>query len=145
MIHVQIDKRYAGLRLASRLRRAAQATLNDQKARPTDELSIVVTGDKKMRDLNQKYLGEDGATDVLSFPSGIKQGYLGDIAISLPRARLQAKAGGHALAHELQLLTVHGVLHLLGYDHAQPYERERMWAVQRKILAQLGVSISPTE
>jgi probable rRNA maturation factor len=145
MIHVHINKRYANLRLASTLRQAAEAALKEQKAGPTAEISIEIAGDKKLRDLNRKYLGEDHATDVLSFPSGAKQGYLGDIAISLPRARAQAKAGGHPLTQELQLLTVHGILHLVGHDHTQPKDKQRMWAIQRKILAQLGVTVAPTE
>lgn len=145
MIHVHVDKRYAKLRLPSLLRRTAETALAQQTTNPEAEITIVIAGDKELRSLNQKYLGEDHTTDVLSFPSGADQGYLGDIAISLPRARAQAAAGGHALAHELQLLTVHGILHLLGYDHADARQKERMWAAQRKILAQLGVSIAPTE
>lgn len=145
MIHVQVDKRYAKLRLASSLRKAAVAALKSQGVGDSAGVSIVLTGDKKLRELNKNYLHEDHATDVLSFPSASDDGYLGDIAISLPRARAQAKAGGHAVTAELQLLTVHGVLHLLGHDHGRPKEKARMWAAQREILKNLGVSIAPTE
>jgi probable rRNA maturation factor len=67
--------------------------------------------------------------------------YLGDIAISLPRATAQAEAAGHPVAAELQLLTVHGVLHLLGHDHAEPEEKAAMWAAQAAVLATLGVTL----
>jgi probable rRNA maturation factor len=68
-------------------------------------------------------------------------GYLGDIVISLPRARHQASAAGHSLNDELQLLVVHGVLHLLGHDHDTPNRKKKMWAVQDEILRNLGVRI----
>ncbi len=68
--------------------------------------------------------------------------YLGDVIISYPRAQAQAQAGGHALPAELQLLVVHGVLHLLGHDHGAPAEKEAMWALQAEILQRLGCAIS---
>jgi probable rRNA maturation factor len=71
--------------------------------------------------------------------------YLGDIAISVPMAKRQAKAGGHSLKSELQLLTVHGTLHLLGYDHEEAEEKKLMWAAQSSILAQVGAEITSPE
>jgi probable rRNA maturation factor len=68
------------------------------------------------------------------------QHYYGDIAISIPRARAQAMTRGHEYHDEVQLLVVHGVLHLLGHDHASPEERDEMWSVQAKILTKIGVS-----
>ena len=65
--------------------------------------------------------------------------YLGDILISMPRASQQAAVAGHPLEAEVQLLVVHGVLHLLGYDHAEPEEKRRMWAAQADILSSLGL------
>ncbi|MGH2523455.1 MAG: rRNA maturation RNase YbeY, partial [Anaerolineales bacterium] len=92
-------------------------------------------------------LGHDYPTDVLSFPSeetdpetGMR--YFGDIAISFPHAHAQAAAGGHPVAAELQLLVVHGVLHLLGHDHAKRAEKARMWAAQAEILKKLKAPIS---
>jgi probable rRNA maturation factor len=94
-------------------------------------------------------MGEDAPTDVLSFPFGdlpsaarIREAasqpgqptYLGDIAISFPRAKEQAAAAGHSVEAELRLLVVHGVLHLLGHDHAGPADRARMWQAQEEIL-----------
>ena len=69
--------------------------------------------------------------------------YLGDVVISAPRAQAQASAGGHAYVEEMQLLVVHGVLHLLGHDHGEPDEKQRMWALQSEILAELGCTLSP--
>lgn len=116
-------------------------------------LTILLTDDAYLRDLNSRYRGEDHATDVLSFPAGdpLPGGeslleYLGDIAMSIPFAQRQADRAGHALEAEAQLLAVHGVLHLLGYDHIEPSERAAMWAAQAAILRRLGLEgIQPTE
>ncbi len=117
---------------------------------PESALSLKITGDEEIQTLNRDYLGKDAPTDVLSFPvpfddpeSGIP--YLGDIIISLPTASRQAESGGHAVEEEIKLLLVHGILHLLGYDHATPEEKAAMWALQDKILTQLGIQAKPTE
>lgn len=127
------------------LERAARATLTQQGQSPEADLSIVLTDDKRLRELNREYLAIDAATDVLSFPASESDPetgapYLGDILLSVPRARAQAKAAGHALEAEVQLLVVHGVLHLLGHDHAKPMEKARMWKAQAEIMAELGLS-----
>lgn len=126
------------------LRAAALAALAHQGA-PPGALTIRLTGDTELKRLNRDFLGHDYATDVLSFPSeAIEAGlrYFGDLALSLPRAAAQAKAGGHSLKAELQLLVVHGVLHLLGHDHATRRQQARMWAAQAEILTNLGSRIS---
>jgi len=84
------------------------------KGRAFDAL---ITGDSELRRLNRDFRGKDYATDVLSFPSDGANGHLGDIAISLGRARAQAREFGHGIEQEVQILMLHGVLHLLGYDH----------------------------
>ena len=84
------------------------------KGRAFDTL---ITGDAELRRLNSNFRGKDYATDVLSFPSGEDGAFLGDIAISLGRARAQAREFGHPIEHEVQILMLHGVLHLMGYDH----------------------------
>jgi len=84
------------------------------KGRAFDTL---ITGDAELRRLNSNFRGKDYATDVLSFPSGEDGTFLGDIAISLGRARAQAREFGHPIEHEVQILMLHGVLHLMGYDH----------------------------
>jgi probable rRNA maturation factor len=108
-------------------------------------LTIVLTDDEQLHALNREYLDIDAPTDVLSFPASEKdpetaRRYLGDILISIPRAEAQAQAAGHALEAEVQLLVVHGTLHLLGYDHAEAEGKARMWKVQAEVLERIGVS-----
>lgn len=126
------------------LERAAKAALEHESQPIDSDLSIILTNDARLHELNLNYLGVDAPTDVLSFPasetdpeSGAR--YIGDILISIPRAQAQAEAAGHPLEAEVQLLFVHGILHLLGYDHAEPEEKARMWKAQFEILASLGV------
>jgi probable rRNA maturation factor len=129
------------------LARAAEATL-EHEGLPAAELSILLSDDAKLAALNKSYRGVDEPTDVLAFPAGEdgtvpeEMGYLGDIAISVPRAREQAAEAGHGVMEELQLLVIHGTLHLLGHDHAEPDEKERMWSAQRAVLAALGLPAS---
>lgn len=147
MINVQITEPFEGQIAPDILEKAAQTALDDQEAPENAELTIVVEGDQAVQQLNKQYLGIDAPTDVLSFPAGEVDPetgnlYLGDIIISLPRATAQAQAGGHELFAEIQLLVVHGVLHLLGMDHAEPDEKAAMWAVQRSLLDRLGVRLT---
>ncbi|MCL4257331.1 MAG: rRNA maturation RNase YbeY [Anaerolineales bacterium] len=149
MIHFHIDSRYAAHKFERKLKQAVQATLQHQRA-PQAELTVVLTGDARLRALNRQYRGMDKPTDVLSFGdidqlSESGNLYLGDVVISVPRARAQAKAAGHSLHAELQLLAVHGALHLLGHDHASPAQRRKMWAAQDAILDELGLEIRSAE
>ena len=117
---------------------------------PSGEITIVLTDEQTIFKLNQQYRGHDAATDVLSFADGSLDPtsggvYYGDVIIAIPTAENQAEAAGHTLEAELALLTVHGVLHLLGYDHTSGEERDRMWAVKGTILAQLGYQITLPE
>jgi probable rRNA maturation factor len=128
------------------LQQAARLALQQGGASPQVDLSIVLTDDEEISQLNLQFLGIDAATDVLSFPSGEQDPdtgipYLGDIIISLPRAQSQAEAGGHTVEDELRLLTVHGVLHLLGFDHAETGDRDHMWRLQDAILEDLGCAV----
>lgn len=109
------------------------------------DLSIALTDDRHLHELNLDYLGVDSPTDVLSFPAAetdpeTESLYLGDIAISIPRAMQQAQSAGHPVEAEAQLLVVHGVLHLLGYDHATEEEKAVMWAQQARVLEKLGLA-----
>jgi len=104
------------------------------------ELSVLVTGDTKMRQLNRAYRGLDKTTDVLSFAGA--PGWdgppvaLGDVVISAPRALAQAAERGHTLADEMLFLLAHGILHLAGYDHeATAAERRKMERAQDKLFA----------
>ena len=84
-----------------------------------DSVSVLFTSDRRMRELNRTWRGKDRPTDVLSFPgSRTPEGrHLGDVAISLPTARRQARAAGHETERELRILLLHGIVHCLGYDH----------------------------
>ena len=128
---------------AGLLERAALAVLSQEAA--NGDLSIVLTDDTHLQKLNSEYLGLDAPTDVLSFPASeidpdTKVPYLGDILISIPRAVEQAKTANHPLEAELQLLVVHGGLHLLGFDHAMPEEKEKMWSAQTQVLNSIGLA-----
>lgn len=134
------------------LQTAVTAALAREGA-PAGEVTLLLADDARLRELNRQFRGVDAPTDVLSFPAGEdvpslpgEPPYLGDIAISVPYAARQAAAAGHSLAAELQLLAIHGALHLLGHDHGTPGEKARMWAVQAAILEGLGLGgITPTE
>ena len=104
------------------------------------ELTVRVTGDRELRRLNREFLGEDHATDVLSFPSGdLASGYLGDLALSWPAVGRQAEAFGHPPEVEAALLAVHGLLHLLGWDHATQAEEREMTRLTLACLARSGL------
>ena len=111
---------------------------------PMSELSIQVVGTDVMTDLHVRYLDEPGPTDVMSFPmdelrpgregATSEAGMLGDVVLCPEVAAAQAEAAGHSTTEELLLLTVHGILHLLGFDHAEPAEEKEMFDLQRKLL-----------
>ncbi len=110
------------------------------------EASVLLSNDETLLGLNREHRNEDHASDVLSFPnsginpeSGAK--YIGDIAISLERAETEAKSANHAFEAEIQLLTIHGLLHLLGYDHTSSSAKKDMWKIQNEILDLLHVDI----
>jgi probable rRNA maturation factor len=140
MIHIESEFPFS----EDLLRHAAHAALTHESQSLDYELSIVLTDNARLHELNLNYLGVDSPTDVLSFPASETDPetgarYLGDILISIPRAQAQADAAGHPLESEVQLLVVHGVLHLLGHDHAEPEEKSRMWKAQAEILESLGL------
>jgi len=143
VIHIETNPTLKNAPASDLLERAALAVLAHQS---TDgDLSIVLTDDEQLHELNREYLGIDAPTDVLSFPASetdpeTARRYLGDILISVPRAAIQAQTAGHALEAEVQLLAVHGTLHLLGYDHAETEEKARMWKAQAEVLERLGLS-----
>ncbi len=147
MISIIIADAFGSLVNADLLETAAQAVLDIEKVDPSNELSIAIDGDAEIQALNLQFLGIDAPTDVLSFPSDETNPetgapYLGDIMISYPRAKQQAENAGETVEDELQLLVVHGMLHLLGYDHAEPDEKATMWAAQQKALKHLGCKIT---
>lgn len=148
MINLAIDEALSDLNAPelkeeATLLQAVQETLRYAGAPSGSGLTVVITGDEQLAILNQQYLGIQSPTDVLSFSANeidpdSGERYLGDVLISLPRAQAQAAEGEHAVIDELQLLIVHGVLHLLGYDHAEEPEKADMQSIQADILHQLG-------
>lgn len=124
--------------------KASQASLQELNPDRETDVTLVITDDTQIRELNRQFREMDQETDVLSFPSdevdldtGVS--YLGDILISYPQAQRQALEIGHPVETELQLLIVHGMLHLLGFDHASVVEKTEMWDIQTRILNQLGL------
>ncbi|CAB4870421.1 unannotated protein [freshwater metagenome] len=128
-----------------RLINVAQAAMNAMFIDPASELSISVVNDEVMEKLHVEWMDEPGPTDVLSFPMDellpgkagqpLVSGMLGDIVIAPQFTAQQASAAGRAFEDELDLLMVHGVLHLLGFDHQEPDEHAVMFALQDEILA----------
>ncbi len=108
------------------------------------DLNILFVEEEPMEALHKQWLGLDGPTDVMSFPmdelrpggptSAPAEGVLGDVCICPSVAAKQALAAGHSKEEEMLLLATHGILHLLGYDHAEPEDKEEMFALQRKLL-----------
>ena len=119
----------------------AMASMN---VHPDADVAIVLVDENAMADLHLQWMDEPGPTDVLSFPmdelrpghegEDAAEGILGDIVLCPTVAQKQADAAGHSLMDELHLLTVHGMLHLLGFDHAEPEEEKEMFALQGDIL-----------
>ena len=134
----------------TKLKSFIRQTLELNGVSPDIDLSLMLTGDDEIQQLNRKYLGNDAPTDVLSFSMDFDNPesgalYLGDIVISLPAAARQAEAGGHPLMEEVKLLAVHGILHLLGHDHGDQDEKAAMWQLQDQILRALEVQARPSE
>lgn len=142
MISIEFEGIPADRSIRTTLQKAAKTVL----PAPLPELSIVVCDNGFIQNLNKQYRNVDRPTDVLSFPSeetdpesGMR--YLGDIIISLPQAATQAAEAGHSLADEISMLAIHGVLHLLGYDHQDAAEKTEMWAKQDAYLKTLGITM----
>ncbi len=153
-IEVQFDEQHQDQIAEDALRQAALATLEYTGQSEPCELTLVVTTDDALQELNSRFLGIDRPTDVLAFPDDTRgpfvcapghPRYLGDVVISLPRAQAQAAEAPHDLEAEVQLLVIHGVLHLLGYDDLTEEYRSAMWAAQRDVVERLGISVQLPE
>lgn len=127
---------------------AASATLNlcSEGAHCTD-VTLLLTGDDAIRELNARFRQKDVPTNVLSFPSPVdspasreRDVFLGDVALAYGVCAREAQEQGKSLAHHLQHLVAHGVLHLLGYDHMNDAEAEEMEGLERVVLAGLGIA-----
>jgi probable rRNA maturation factor len=130
----------------SQLSRLARFVMDQMRVHPLAELCMKLVDEATIAELNQKWMEKSGPTDVLAFPMdelrpGLvneepEEGVLGDLVLCPAVATKQATEAGHAAPQELQLLTVHGILHLLGYDHAEPDEHKEMFDLQAKLLEQ---------
>jgi probable rRNA maturation factor len=145
-VDVQTAARFAGEVDEELLHRVIAEALRHEGIEGEIALSVVITDDGAVRELNREFRDVDAPTDVLAFGTGEESdfvtapgepAYLGDVIISYPRAVIQAEEYGHSINRELALLTAHGVLHLLGYDHVDEVERTEMWASQNEILESL--------
>jgi probable rRNA maturation factor len=127
------------------LRAIAEKVL-EMENQPDAEMGLVITGQDKISQLNEKYLGHAGPTDVLAFalnespgevvfpvPDGDDTLHLGEVIISYPQAEKQAGAHRHSVKTEMAILIIHGTLHLLGYDHGQPEDKKKMHAREKFI------------
>lgn len=129
----------------------AVGALEEEEIEDDAEVSVTLVDNETIRELNNEHRGIDRATDVLSFPMGDEEGFevdpdtdailLGDIVISLERAKEQAEEYGHSYRREVAFLLTHSLFHLLGYDHVNSEEEEKiMFAKQEKVLQKLGIS-----
>lgn len=131
------------LALRRRIRKAARAVLEEEGIQGRCELSVLLTDDEGIHALNREFRNVDRPTDVLSFPMGEEDPatgrlLLGDMVLNVDRAKAQGEELGHGAGHELSYLTVHSVLHLLGYDHVDEGEMKRaMRAREKKIMMRL--------
>ena len=126
------------------LQRLVTYNLDQLHVHPDAELAILLVDESAMEQLHVQWMDEPGPTDVLSFPMDelrpgtedqpTPAGLLGDLVLCPQVAIAQAEAAGHSSMEEMQLLTTHGLLHLLGFDHAEPEEEKEMFALQRDLL-----------
>ena len=143
----------------TRLLGVARHTLDELGVNPMAELSLLVVDIGYMAELNHRWMDKTGPTDVLAFPmdeldvdrgpgvidESAEPALLGDVVLCPAVAERQAKSAGHRTEDELQLLTVHGILHLLGYDHAEPEEEREMFGLQGRLLESWRAAASRSE
>ena len=146
MINLQIAAQFINLISDEVLLKTAQTVIDQYSEEQILEITIVIDEDQTIHQLNRDYLGIDAPTDVLSFYAhefdpDTGNIYLGDVIVSLPRAKAQAEKAGHPLEAEVLLLVIHGTLHLLGFDHDTLDNKSEMWFAQQSILDQIGIEI----
>lgn len=156
-INLTIEGEFAGCPDAGWFQRIAEQALEAQGVGPNAELGILITDQKRIQELNRAYRGEDHPTDVLSFymtvsgeegggeseqfvvaPDGVI--HLGEVVISYPQAAIQAQEHQHSVNKELAVLAVHGVLHLLGYDHEDEQQQREMVVREQAILNAVSIN-----
>ena len=131
---------------ALRTQRLCRFVLDRMRVHPLAELCVTAVDEETIAELNAKWMDSEGPTDVLAFPMdelrpGLvneepEEGLLGDVILCPGIAEQQAATAGHSTAEELDLLVVHGILHLLGYDHAEPEEHTEMFGLQARLLGE---------
>jgi probable rRNA maturation factor len=146
-VEISIEEEFRGLVDAGRVRKIVRQVLKAEGVAAPYEVSLVFTNSEAVKQLNRDYRGVDEPTDVLAFymlpqkeadsffalpPDGVTR--LGEVIISYPQAVEQAKEQGHATEKELALLVIHGILHLLGYDHEEPEEEAEMKTREKELL-----------
>lgn len=161
-IILQIDDPFQAQIEPESLEKAVQLALHlfnqtfGSNTNTASSVTLVVTDNDTVRQLNADYRGVDAPTDVLSFENTpdpdfpqvdeLEADHLGDIIIAYPVAEAQAQAAGHTVQDEIVLLAVHGFLHLLGFDHDTPENKAQMWQIQHQIMVELGLGhVQPTE
>ncbi|MGN6251240.1 MAG: rRNA maturation RNase YbeY [Marmoricola sp.] len=127
-----------------RTQRLARFVMDEMRVHPLAELCVTAVDEATIAELNAKWMDKEGPTDVLAFPMDElrpgtvteepEEGVLGDLVLCPAVASAQAETAGHSTTDELDLLTVHGILHLLGYDHAEPDEHKEMFDLQAELL-----------
>ena len=157
-INITIDGEYEGCPEADWFQCVIRQVLDAQNASSNAEIGLLITGQERVQELNRAYRGEDRPTDVLAFymtseeekregeserfvvaPDGFA--HLGEVVISYPQAVIQAQERGHATGKELAILIIHGVLHLLGYDHERPEQKREMADIEPAILHKLLINL----
>jgi len=150
-IQISVGEEFQGLVDEGWVRRTAKQALKAEGVAPPYEVGLLFTDSETVQRLNRDYRGVDEATDVLAFgmlpqkednssfvlpPDGIT--HLGEVIISYPRAVEQAQEQGHSVDKELALLIIHGILHLLGYDHEKPEDEAKMRAREKELLEEIA-------
>jgi len=144
-IVIQIIPRFRAEVDEGNLHSVAAEVLSQEGVEEEAELSLIITDDEAVRELNRRFRGVDAPTDVLAFGMEAEEPfvsapesppYLGDVVISYQRALAQAEELGHAVAEELKLLVIHGILHLLGYDHQEETAARKMREKEECVLRQ---------
>lgn len=143
-VEVQVDEPFVDAVDATAIERQVARTLATVAPHQPAALTVVITDDTTIQNLNREYLSIDAPTDVLAFsqtagaampPSGAGPRYLGDVIVSYERAVAQSEEYDQPIERELGRLVIHGTLHLLGYNDQTEADRERMWDIQERILA----------
>jgi probable rRNA maturation factor len=143
-IAIQVAPRFRANVDEGTLRRVAIEVLSQEGVKGETELSLIITDDEAIRELNHRFRGVDAPTDVLAFGAGGEEHfvmapegppYLGDVVISCQRALAQAEELGHTVGEELKLLVIHGILHLLGYDHQGEADARKMRKKEEHIMS----------